>query len=265
MYPAPVLNPIVRALAVAAGLAIVASSAQATTLYSHTFDGGTGNLNLVGPDEANTGTILGADHGTSTANWTVTQQGSGTEFARQNGDITDDVQAELAFNPVDGFVYTLTATGTTISGWLGLGYVDTNAGQRMFQTGVAWTLKTATTFQSRLDPDGGTGGLLTPSSSASSATESFSIQLDTRDGAGLWDVYYYAEGSTTPYTTATDIGTTAANNINRIAFAAESTTEGVVTSNIQSFSLTVAIPEPSSALLLGVAGFSLLAMRGRRD
>lgn len=247
-----------RIPAVVATASLMASliAPAATLLYSHTFDGGTGSLSLVGPDVANTGTILGANHGTSTANWAVT--GPGTSFT-QDGAITDDVQGELAFDPVDGYVYTLAfnATVPTAAGsdWSGLGFADTSRGDRLFQTGIVWGLKRGngqfnTAFTNGTASNEG-------STTATASTETLTIQLDTRDGSGLWDAYYYLNGSSTAFATATDIGATLENAIDTIAIGSEGSTD-----MINSFSLSVAIPEPSAALL-GALG-TLLLLRRRR-
>lgn len=237
-------------------LIVCSASAQAVVLYEHTFDGGTGSLSLIAPDTANTGTILGADHGTSSANWTVT--GPGTSFT-QDGAITDDVQGQLAFNPVDGFVYTLTfnATVATTSGtdWSGVGFADDSDGDRLFQTGVVWGLKrgNAGTNVAFTNGTGSNEGTTT----ATGGTETFTIELDTRDGSGFWDAYYYYNGSATAFATATNIGAILESSIDTVAIGSEGSTD-----IINSFSLTVAIPEPSTLMLLsGISGLLLLRRR----
>lgn len=250
------------ALSLAAALAVISSSAQAaTTLYSHIFDGGTGVLSAVGPDEANTGIILGADHGTSTANWAIT--GINTPSFTQNGAIEDDTQGQLAFDPVDGFVYTLTfnATVTTSAGgdWSGIGFADNSEGDRLFETGVVWLFKRGTgSASSAALGNIGAGNTIIDSTTATASTETLTIQLDTRDGSGLWDAYYYLNGSTTAFASATDLGAALENSIDTVAIGSEGSTD-----TINSFSLDVAIPEPSSAMLLGLGGL-MLALHRRR-
>jgi hypothetical protein len=242
-------------------LAVTAGPASAATiLYEHTFDGGTGSISAVAPDTANTGTILGANHGTSSSNWELT--GNGSFSALQNGTIIDDSVARLDFDPQNGFVYTLTATGTTqdASSWLGLGFTGavTGANARFFGAdgGIVWALKRSNAVSAHFNATGGTGG--EGGDTLTNNPETFSIVLDTRDGTGLWDVSYFAAGSATPYVSLTDIGTTAANAIDRVAYSAEGGTH-----DIDSFSLTVAIPEPSSAMLVGLAGLMVLTRRRR--
>lgn len=246
-----------RIPAVVAAASLLASlTAPAATLYSHTFDGGTDSLGLVGPDVANTGTILGANHGTSTANWAVTGPGAS---AQQNGLTTDDIQAQLAFTPVDGFVYTLEILSTvnTSNAWLGGGFLDNSAGDRVFETGIAWAFNRGSNSNvAHFNATGGLGNI--GSTGSTSATESFTIVLDTRDGGGLWDFQYFYNGSSTAFATRTDIGTTAAGNIDLVGFGSEG-----ATNDIQSFTLSVTIPEPSIALL-GALGTLLLLRRRPR-
>ncbi|MCH7226238.1 PEP-CTERM sorting domain-containing protein [Haloferula sp. A504] len=250
------LSPILAA----SGLALLVGSAQAATvLYQHTFDGGTGSLGLVAPDTANTGIILGADHGTSTANWVIT--GINTPSFTQAGLIEDDTQGQLAFNPVDGYVYTLTFNATvSVSGggdWSGLGFADDSEGDRLFQTGVAWLIKRGNASTSSAFTDGTASNEGSTTSAAS--TETYRIELDTRDGSGLWDAYFYQGASSTAFATATNLGATLENSIDTIAIGSEGSTD-----TINSFSLVVAIPEPSSAMLVGLAGLSVLTLRRRR-
>lgn len=245
------------ALSLAAALALISGPAQAAVLYSHTFDGGASNLNLVGPDVANTGTILGANHGTSTANWVIT--GTSPSFA-QNGAIADDTQGQLAFNPVDGFVYTLTINATVLTAagtdWSGVGFADDSDGSRLFETGVVWGLMrgASTANVAFLDGTSDNRG----STTLGGSTNTLTIELDTRDGIGFWDASYFIDGSATAFATATDISTTLSNSIDTVAIGSEGSTD-----TINSFSLSVAIPEPSSSMLLGLGGL-MLALRRRR-
>jgi len=110
----------------AAGLALFAGSLQGATIYSETFSDGS----VLTPSALNGST---PDVTTGAATWTASnwrENGTTATIATSTA-ITDDDSAFLAFTPVSGKVYTLSATMTLPSGglntgWVGLGFAQTN-------------------------------------------------------------------------------------------------------------------------------------------
>ncbi|MEO0475203.1 MAG: PEP-CTERM sorting domain-containing protein [Planctomycetota bacterium] len=234
-----------------------AGNTRAATLYEHSFDGPDASINGIAPDTVVTGSVLGADHGTG-GNWT-------TGGIDQDGTASSNAIAKLAFDPQDGFVYTLEMTGTqssTNNDWIGVGFFDSSTTSALSGNGVAWGLSrpgsTTTTNRqvAHFNPAGGTGNIGTDDETTSPTT--LTIVLDTSDGSGSWDVQWFADGSLTPFATQNDLNATAEGNISAVGVGVPG---GAGNSDFTSFSLTV-VPEPSSLALLSLGG--LLIARRRR-
>ena len=116
-------KPMRHSLIVIYATLVFSGPALADILYSHTFDGDASPLANVAPDVANTGVILGVDHGSSAVNWAETGVNQDGTF---NG-ASSPTYAALPFKPVSGFIYTLEFVGT-VSGngtsWLGGGFIS---------------------------------------------------------------------------------------------------------------------------------------------
>jgi autotransporter-associated beta strand protein len=223
--------------------------ARAEILYSHTFDGDGSPLGGVAPDVANTGTILGADHGTSAANWNdagVNQDGTFDEMI-YNGSV-HAAPAELPFKPVSGFIYTLRFTGT-VSGngtnWLGGGFINRFNTLPLDQFHFspilyAFTRPGSTDSIKQLasnDPYGnlrttGSGRVGTSTNTASAST--ITIELNTVGGNNSWDVRWLVNG--TQFASISNISDVAQANMEGVGIA------GFTVADIQSFSLEVTVP-----------------------
>lgn len=243
-------------------LAIPAAEAS-TTIFSHTFNEGTGALN---------GTPV--DGGTLMTNWVaapvVTANGA---FATGPGSAT------LAFTPSNGFEYTLDARIIGVTGdanWVALGFANTtsivSSANDRFNTGTvngtAWSLVrgTNTTFTNvsfNGTGQGVNGGTTSQNDWTSlnnnGGSYDLRILLDTTGGTGNWTATWFAKLTTDlSYTTVratTDVLNEA--NFGSVGFGFSSNnTDGT----LQSFSLT-AVPEPSSALLGGLGALLILRRR----
>lgn len=223
--------------------------AKADILYFHTFNGDGSPLGNVPPNIANTGIILGADHGTSAANWNdagVNQDGTFDEVIYFGS--VDAAPAELPFKPVNGFIYTLKFTGT-VSGnganWLGGGFINrSNAPLTpdfIFSPILyAFTRPGSTDSIKQLasnDPYGalrttGSGRVGTSNNSTSPST--ITIELNTVGGNNSWDVRWFVNGNL--FATKLDISDIAQANMMGVGIA------GYTVADIQTFSLEVNLP-----------------------
>ncbi len=223
--------------------------ANGEILYSHTFDGDGSPLEAVAPDVANTGIILGADHGTSSANWNdagVNQDGTFDEMIYNSS--VHAAPAELPFTPVSGFIYTLRFTGT-VSGtgpnWLGGGFINrSNAPSTDNFTAspllYAFTrpgTSESTKQHASYDPYGflrfaGTGRFGTSTNTTSPST--ITIELNTVGGNNNWDVRWLVNG--TQFFSSTNISDDTRINMKGVGIA------GFTVADIQSLSLEVTLP-----------------------
>jgi hypothetical protein len=244
-----------------AALALAAPAAHAaTTVFSHTFDEGTGGLN---------GTTVDTGTGSWVAAPSVTANGV---FPTSQGSAT------LAFTPGQGTQYQLDASITGVTGdanWVGFGFANgtstgTNTGDRFLsQSGVnvegrawmfirgdasasdnmTWTLGSNTTYRQ-------------PWSAFANANPGGDIDLrillDTTGGAGTWTATWFAKRPTDgSYTEVRSSALLPNESITSVGFAFSSDT---VDGTLASFSLTQ-IPEPSSMML---GSLSILALLRRR-
>lgn len=249
-------------------------AASGTTLFSDNFDGADGGLNGTTPDVSDGSSWVAAP------------------LFGDDGSTGDTAgSATLAFTPADGQIYTVDASfsgfglvGGADTDWFALGFVNgqstANGASDRFITGnvvgTAWmmhrgdvTLGSNQTFLGTGQTGAGNFGLgvgggdntgqlyaLDPTS-----TElDLRVLLDTTGGAGNWTATWYAKRSADP-------GFTEVRATENLLPGATISAVGVarsgpgVTGTLESFTLTQ-IPEPSSALFLGLAG--LIAFRRSR-
>lgn len=236
---------------------------HAAVLYNHTFDGAATTLDGSSVDTAVSGTVLGANHGTNSTTWALAST-LNTNFLA-NGTTVDgaDATASLAFTPQNGFVYTLSMTGTNPESggdWIATGFWD-GTGNQPLQQGVVWALnrparssaEQVAWLNNQATNVGNSDALANAITSANPST--ITIVLDTTDGTGLWDAEWFVNGNS--WATATDMSLSSP----IVGVGVGSYRAGAT---ISSFSLDVsAIPEPSS-VLLGSLGL-LILLRRRRD
>ena len=235
-------------LAALAGLALAAGSAQAATIYSETFNDPTGTIKLNGTEPDDT---TGATKWAASTNWN--KDGSVDASA------ANDDNAFLAFTPVAGQIYTLTATLNQPTGdsWAAIGFTEnadtTTTGDSDFwrNTPAAtapWVLYRAAdgNVDSFLGPL--TGGTLDEGNHPGGIT--MSIVLNTE--AAAWTAEWFVGASSVRSETFGSNPT----GINYVGLGREGGTD-VTFSN---FSLT-SVPEPSTTALIGLGGLALILRR----
>lgn len=262
-------NPMAMKLLIS--LALGLSQASAAIIFSDDFSGGAGDLDGTTPD---TGAVNWIASSLFNADGT-TEQGAGS--------------ATLEFAPVDGFIYTLDASyrglglvGGPDNDWFALGFVNgqstgSTLSDRFITTNVVGSAWMLIRGDQSLDPNAvawsGTGALgagnngllglsvgipLTPITSEIDMR----IILDTTAGGGptgwtaTWSVKRAADSSYTVVRPAESLQSGA--TISAVGLARSN---GGVTGTVESFSLTSAVPEPSSAALLGLGALALLRRR----
>jgi hypothetical protein len=236
----------ITTLAALAGLALAASSAHAATIYSETFVG-SGDLNGTTPD-------TGANTWVASTDWNA----DGTIAGTTVGD--DNDSAFLAFAPVSGNVYNLSATvtlptvGFSTSAWLGLGFTNSNNTGGFFSganNASPWMLYRKNSEVKTFNGPGATVSEV--EGNFGGPTITMSIELDTT--ATQWTSEWFVDGSSVRTETFASNPT-----ITHVGFGRE---DGV-SSTLSSFSLT-AIPEPGAyALLAGLTGLVCVMLRRRR-
>lgn len=246
-----------------AALVLAAPAAHAaTTIFSHTFNEGTGGLNTTSVD-------------TGTGSWvaapSVTANGV---FSTSRGNAT------LSFTPSQGTQYQLDTSITGVTGdanWVALGFANgtstgTSTGDRFTsQTGVnvegrAWMLFRGATDDTTNRNVAWTEGTKSGNNefwsgslaNANGGSIDLRILLDTTGGAGTWTATWLAKRPTDgSYTEVRSSALLPNESITSVGFAFSSdTTDGT----LQSFSL-IQIPEPSSALLGSLSTLALLRRR----
>jgi len=210
-------------------------SANAAILYSHTFDGNAADsLAAIAPDVANTGLVLGADHGTSTANWTDSDtwqwgknNGTGVNQDGSFDDIRDT--AVLPLSMQQGFVYTFEITGTGPSATddfdapLTIAYMRGTSAQVFHDSILAAFTQPNYTLGRKQEARYDTGSALSSGSAEvlgtaddSTSPSKLTIVVDTTDGAGGWDAEFYVND--TLFATKTNLGDSEA-RLNQAGFA----------------------------------------------
>lgn len=268
--PFPHIQP---CLVLLAALGMARASAQ-TTIYSDNFDGGTGNIQLSAPD-IRPGTQTWTASPVFNANGSVDRASSGIAG---RGSMT------LPFTPVNGFIYTLDASFTGVTGdtdWLALGFAKgqssgTNSTDRFDAasgsavSGTTWMLFRGAT-PAPLATNGhkiqGGLGATTPSNWADATLVDLEggdidlrIVLDTTGGTGAWTATWYAKLAANPSYTLVGATTTvphAASNFTTIGISASNTNTASAPTpgtgqagpgtggTIESFSLTATSPVTS--------------------
>jgi uncharacterized sulfatase len=241
-------------MAIIAGLGVSLVSAQ-TTIYSDDFSGGTGDINSVAPD-TRPGTETWTASTIFNANGSVDRPTSGSQ-----GSMT------LPFTPADGFIYTLDASFSGVTGdtdWLALGFAK---GQSASSTtndrfisgnvvGSTWILFRGATpaplttngnkIQRGLGNASPADWLDATLWDLEGGAIDLRIVLDTTGGTGAWTATWYAKlpadgsytlvGATTPVPHA-------ASEYTSVGIAASNTSPTAGTGGtIESFSLTAAAP-----------------------
>jgi hypothetical protein len=211
--------------------ALLGSKASAAVIYSQDFSTGTGSPLLGTTPTVGGGTWSGVNL-FNTAGWTT---GNGGAIA-------------LAFNPVSGYVYDLTATigiANDNGSWIGAGFLGSISGAYGFfgppqtsaaiRNGGSWT-----TF-----PGGGNGITSTDLVISLDTTGSQWISTFYQGGFQMGSAYTYTAGNPT---------------INYVGFVSEGTAVG----NVSAFQLTAtAVPEPSTYALV-IGGIATLLLIRRR-
>ncbi len=245
--------------------------AHATTIFSHTFDEGTGGLNGTAVD-------------TGTGSWVAPNVVTANGFFS-----TGPGSATLAFTPSQGTQYQLNASIIGVSGdanWVALGFaggpglagagtpgqstVSDNNARFTSQSGVdvegrAWMMArgTNTTTFNRAFTEGSTGSVTDwagPTSLSQSDGGNFDLRilLDTTGGAGTWSATWFAKRPTDgTFTEVRSAFLLPNEDITSVGF---SFSTGTVGGTLESFSLTQ-IPEPSAMVLLGLGGIALFIRR----
>lgn len=244
-------NPSRILIGVASSLLLaIASSNAATIIYSQSF-GGTATT-LLDTTAVQTGT------GNWIAGATFTTSGNLTGTARRTS-------AVLPFNPVQGEIYTVTATVTvTNTGFIGLGFADkinftgntggmndNNAFRFAATTNIAgysWLFQTSTAETAYA----GAGLVSASGTTAATGAVALKIVLDASDITN-WVTTYYVNGTSIGTSTASAATLDAA--IDSVGF-----TSGNGLGTIRDFTLT-SVPEPGAALLCGIGALGLLRRR----
>lgn len=256
MSPNP-LHRIPACLALLAGLGISIASAQAI-IFSDAFDGGTGNINGLAPD-------VRPGSETWTASPVFNADGSVDRPTSSNqGSMT------LPFIPANGFVYTLDASFSGVTGdtdWLGFGFANgqsanSTANDRFVGTtvtGATWMLFRGATpaplatngnkIQRGLGAADPADWLDSTLGDLEGGAIDLRIVLDTTGGTGAWTATWYAKLPASGSYTLVGATTTvphAASSFTSVGIAASSTHPTTGTGGfIESFSLTAFSPATS--------------------
>lgn len=260
-HTAPLLSAALIALAFAA------SPSQAAILFADDFSGGTGDLAGTTPDTTTGAAAWVAPPTNFLADGTIGGTSAGT--------------ATLAFAPVDGLVYTLDASFTSITGdgnWIPFGFVNgqsasnstSGVSENRFlenQTvGIAWmfargdnSTNANTAFLGNDATNvGNSDGTSWSGGPTNGGNIDMRVVLDTTGGTGNWTATWFAKQDTDgSYTTVRGSTGLLDESITSVGFGKSS---DAVSGTITSFSLN-SIPEPSSAALLGLGGLALILRR----
>ena len=214
------------------------------------------NFNRTGDLSGSTPTITTGGNTWSSANWSTDGSAAKPDAA--------GYMAILPFNPVQGNIYTLSASMNPTSpagepNWFVLGFTGRNATDNWF-AGDQSSASIAARVSNNEYPDfyfngpGTTAGFGTVGSYAAGA-HLYSITLDTTAlNSANWTVSYSVDGTQVIAPTALGYNPT----INYVGFGSNDATGGT----IDNFSLTV-VPEPSTYALV-VGGIATLLLSRRR-
>lgn len=256
------IKTLLPAAALAAS-AMLTGSAHATIIISEDF---TGSATSINGTAADIGGVNWVSPSTLLADGSIQGTGAGT--------------ATLAFTPADGFIYTLDASFTGITGdgnWIALGFVNgqgtgtgtVNSENRFLEgqtTGVAWMYARGNTDANDAflgNPGAASNGGISDGAAwtggpTGGGNMDLRIVLDT---TGVdWTATWYAKRDTVgSYTTVRNTASLLSEDITSVGFGKSNTG---VSGTITSFSLT-AVPEPGSLALIGLGGLCLLKRRRR--
>lgn len=251
---------------VIAGLAACAVTAGAQVMYSDNFTGSGNALNgSAVPGGTGSGALWQAgdtwlDNGTA-----------GTTIASSaNGQA-----AWLPFTPLDGFIYTASATVLNDQpNWIGFGFLPA------LPPGGDWT---ATDYSVRHSNAGGYAWLLTRNSTGQSQqafngpntsngtgisgdivdpAQPVTISIVLNTTASTWTAQYYLDGVQQGGTF--DLASTANTAIGGIGFSHDRNSTANAGGTISAFTLT-AVPEPATFALLGLGSLlGIFGLRGRK-
>lgn len=241
----------------------------ATVIYEHSFSGSSSNsLNDVALDTANA--VLGGSNG---ATWLASEP---RFFA--DGHTTASVattpntsSAYVAFSPVDGYQYTIAmdvgvTSASTVSDWIALSLIDgtPDTTRAFFQhtsfdppgsfdayasVGRRHSGYSGVTFLDWQGP--GNSGPSNHLSEDEAGVWTLSILLDTTNaGAWTYQVRMQGDNGAEQLSSTYNLGPAASGNIDYFMI----TNHNRVAGTLDNFSIT-AVPEPTSALLLGLGLF----------
>ena len=241
-------------LGAVASLVLSAASVNAAVIYNETFSGaGADPLNGSSPD-------TGANQWVASSDW----KADGSIAGSTSADGKDDDSAFLSFTPTSGNVYTLSAvvsqptSGQQDTSWMAIGFTADNVtGNHTSNAGFfsspnnasPWMLYRRNAEVKTFDGPGTSGTNISEGNFGGGLT--MSIELDTT--ATQWSAEWFVNGSSVRSKVFVSNPI-----ITNVGFGRE---DGV-TSTISSFSLTTAaVPEPSSAALIGLGGLVLILRR----
>lgn len=257
--------------------ALCSLQTQAQTIFSHTFNEGTGSLNGTAVDTGTGNWVSGVKVVVDEVETVVTPG-----VVNANGAFSGVGSATLAFTPSQGTQYQLDARITGVSGnanWVALGFA--NGTSEFIGTGHRFTTQPGVTVEGRAwmlfrgdSTSSGNVAWTEGSKSGNNATWSalantaggdidMRILLDTTNGAGTWTATWFAkltgDGS---YSEVRSLTTLPNEDITSVGFAFAADT---VSGTLSSMTLTQ-VPEPSVfALIAGCFGLSWVMIRRRRS
>jgi hypothetical protein len=213
------------------------------------------NFNRTGDLSGSTPTITTGGNTWSSANWSTDGSAAKPDAA--------GYMAILPFNPVQGNIYTLSASmNPTVPAdspsWFALGFTNRNATDNWF-AGAQNSASIFARVSNNAYPDfyaqgPGTGGIGNLGNYTDGVAHVYSITLDTTAGnSANWTASYSVDGTQVIAPTALGYNPT----INYVGFGADASA-----GTIDNFSLTV-VPEPSTYALV-VGGIATLLLSRRR-
>ncbi len=248
------MNPSTKTTTLAglAGLALASGSLQAATIYSETFSDGS----VATPTDLN-GSTPDVTIGVNTWSASEWQENGSTTTIATSTSTTNEDSAFLAFTPTAGNIYTLSATmsvptGGATTGWVGLGFAETNTttGSFFSNNAAPWILYRPDT---NVDSFLGVGATNSADEGNWSVSATFSLVLNTE--AAAWTAEWFIDGGSVRGPVAYGTNPT----IGYVGFGRENGNK----SSIDNFSLSdnSVITEPSTTALIGLGGLALILRR----